>query len=299
MTPILAQLTGPIVIDFSGLANVLVNAIVTGMEHLLSPLPIAFEQWLLEGIQSLLGAEGPGNLLTHMPLEDTTASGDVLELWRQGLAVQAALIAVVLTINAYRVINGQADIWEVCIRVGILLVMGESIVFWASLIFTVVNFASNDVSATVLDIREENLPNDVVIGLTLIIAAILALFAWIKGAVGVVFIKVLLVSAPYLFTLSAIPKLDGLASWWLEEFTTWTLRPFMVALVLRLGLGIAINNTGGLQFLFAIVAFWLAYTMDTRIRRFSVGAWGSIAQASMFARGAKTLAGAFGVVPGG
>lgn len=284
--------SSPIAIDFSGLANVLTNALVGAMEHLLSPLPIAFEQWLLEGIQSLLFSD-LNNLLIHMPIEATTQAGDVLDLWRKGLLIQATLAAVVLMVGGYRVMHGTADIWEVVGKTVFLMIVGESVILWATLIFDVINFASNDVFATPLDIREENLPNDLTMGITLIIAAILALLAWIKGAVGVVFIKVLLVSAPYLLPLSAIPKLEGLALWWIEEFTTWTLRPFMVALVLRLGLGIAINNTGGLQFLFAIVSFWLAYTMDTRIRRFSVGAWGSIAQAGMFARGARTVAGLF------
>jgi hypothetical protein len=287
--------TNPIVIDFTPLANLITNALIGGIEHVLSPLPIEFEKWVLEGVQSLLGSEGPGNLLTHIPIEDTTASGDVLQLWRQGLLVQVGLIALVLVINGYRIVHGTADFSEVMIRVGILVFLGQTVIFWSSGIFTIINFLSNDISATVLDIREQTLPNDLVMGLTLLIAGIMALFAWIKGAVGIVFLKVLLVSAPYLFTLSAIPKLEGLMSWWLEEFTTWTLRPFMVALVLRLGLGIAINNTGGMQFLFAIVAFWLAYTMDTRIRRFSVGVWGSMAQVSMLSRGTKAIAGAFGL----
>ena len=285
--------TGPIVIDFVPLANALVDALVTGLKHLFSPLPIDAEKWMLTSIQSLLSAQGAHNLLTHIPTEDTTASGDVLDLWRQGLAAQVALAALVIVINGYRVMRGSVDIWEVLFKTGFLILAGESVIFWSFLIFTAINSLSDAVGATKLDIREETLPNDLTMGMTLIIALVLELFAWIKGAVGVVFIKVLLVSAPYLFTISAIPMLDGLARWWAEEFTTWTLRAFMVALVLRLGLGVAIENTGGLQFLFAIVSFWLAYTMDTRIRRFSVGAWGQLNNANLLMRGAKLVERAF------
>lgn len=278
-----AQVLNP-VIDFSGLANLIVDAFMKGALQLLSPIPTDAEKWLWTAIQSLLSNGGPNNVLTHIPTEDTVASGDVLDLWRQGIAIQAGLIALVIAINGYRISTGQADLWEVFFRVGFLVIMGESVLIWGLLVFNFVNAASDSVSQTPLDIRAETLPNDLTLGFTLIIAAVFALFAWLKGAVGVVFIKVLLVSAPYILPIAAIPKLEGLASWWIEEFTTWTLRAFMVALVLRLGLGIATVDNHGLQFLFAAVSFWLAYQMDTRIRRFSVGVWGSLAQANVFAR---------------
>lgn len=275
------------VIDFRGLATVLTDALTSSMLNLLSPIPASAEVWLWHAIQSMLQNGGPHNVLTHIPTEDTVSSGDVMELWRQGLLAQAGILTLVVAINGYRVSHGDADIWEVFFRIVFLTILGQAVLIWGLLVFNFVNAMSDVVTATSMDIRAENMPNDLVLGMTLIVAAIFALFAWLKGAVGVVFIKVLLVSAPYLLPLSAIPKLDGLASWWIEEFTTWTLRAFMVALVLRLGLGIAVTNNGGLQFLFASVAFWLAYQMDTRLRRLSVGVWGSLAQANLFARGAQ------------
>jgi hypothetical protein len=87
---------------------------------------------------------------------------------------------------------------------------------------------------------------------------------------------------------------EGLLQWWVKEMTVWTLRPFFVAVVLRMALGLGTGFGGDLQFMLAIVAFWLAWTMDSRIRQFSVGAWGSAAQIGLLSRGARFAASAFG-----
>jgi hypothetical protein len=130
-----------------------------------------------------------------------------------------------------------------------------------------------------------------------IIGAVFAILAWVKGAVGVLFLAVLLVAGPFILIVSSLPIFSGLGQWWAEEFTTWTLRPFMVALVLRLGLGIGASVGGeAIAVLFAIVSFWLAWTMDTRIKKFSVGGWGSLSQLQMLKRGAAAAAPAFGAV---
>jgi hypothetical protein len=280
-------------IDFTGLGQAIIDALIKGLQQLFSPLPYDFEVWLLHAVQSLLTANGGRNLLTHIPVEWTSQSHPVLDLYRQFLPVQLGVSALVLVIQGYRVSQGKIDIWDAVARTGFLVMVGQAIPFLADKVITLVNLASDAVGNAPLDIRNESLPNDLTIGLTLIVAAVLAVFTWLKGAVGVVFIDVLIVSGPFIISLSGLPLFEGLGKWWAEEFTTWTLRVFMVALVLRLGLGIAIENTGGLQFLFAIVSFWLAYTMDTKIRRFSVGAWGSISNAGLLAKGAKFLAARF------
>jgi len=285
---------GPFTIDFSGLGQAIVDALVVGLQHLLSPLPFAFDKWLIEQLQGILSAQSTNNLLTHIPPEHTSGSGDVLELFRQGIAVEGSLAALVLVIQGYRVVHGHIDLLDAVFRTGFFVLVGEGMIFWADLIFRLVNVLSDGVGSAPLDIRAETLPNDLVLASELVIALIFAAFTWLKGALGVLFLKVLIVSAPYLLTLSALPLFEGLGKWWVEEFTTWTLRAFMVALVLRLGLGLATSFGGPLEFLFAIVAFWLAYTMDTRMRRFSVGAWGSIGQLSLLSRGARLAAGALG-----
>lgn len=281
-------------IDFSALAQLIVDAIVSGIQHLVSPLPFSFEEWLIHSIQSILTAQGANNLLTHIPTEWTSQNPDVLRLWRDGLVANLGLAAVVLAIQGYRVMHGQVDLWEAVFRTGFFVIAGQGMALWGDWILHAINAAADGVGASPLDIRRENMPNDLVLGMMLAIALFCSVLAWIKGAVGVVFIDVLIVSAPYLLTLSALPVLNGLGRWWVEEFTTWALRPFMVALVLRLGLGVGLFNSGGAQLLFAIVAFWLAWTMDSRLRRFSVGAWGSISQLALLKRGAAMTAGAFG-----
>lgn len=280
-------------IDFSALAGLIVTSIIDGLRQLFSPIPVSFEEWMLHSIQGILGAEGGSNLLTHVPLEWTSQNPDVLRLWRDGLAAQLALAALVIVIQGFRVAHGKEDVFTVVFRVGFFVMVGVAMAMWADMVLNMVNSASNAVGQIPLDIRAENLPNDLTLGVMLIFAAFFAALAWIKGAVGVVFIDVLIVVGPYFFILSALPIFEGLGKWWVEEFTTWSLRAFMVALVLRLGLGLAVVNTGGMQLLFAIVAFWLAWTMDSRIRRFSVGAWGSIGQLGMLNRGAAMAASAF------
>jgi hypothetical protein len=284
--------SGAFTIDFSGLGKVIVDGFVEGIRHLLSPLPTDFDKWMIEQLQDILSAQSTHNLLTHVPPELTSGSGDVLELFRQGVAIELGLAALVLVIQGFRVVSHKVDLFDAIFRVGFFVIVGEGMIIWSDLIFRVINAASDAVGSAPMDIRAETLPNDFVLASELLIALVFAAFAWLKGAVGVLFLKVLIVAAPYLLTLSALPLMDGLGKWWAEEFTTWTLRAFMVALVLRLGLGIAVTFGGPLQFLFAIVAFWLAYTMDTRMRRFSVGAWGSIGQLSLLTRGARLAASA-------
>ena len=281
-------------IDFSGLATLIVNALVTGVQTIVTPLPTSFEQWLLTSIQKLLATGGGFNLLTHIPTEWTTGYSAVTDLWRQSLLAELGISTVVIVIQGYRVTHGKVDLWDAVARTGFFIVVGFAMVFWAHLIFSLVNLASDAVGTTEIDVRSKNLPNELVEGAALIVGVLFALLAMVKGAIGVVFLNVLIVSAPFLLPLSALPLFEGLGKWWAEEFTTWTLRPFMVALVLRLGLGITALSLGGLEFLFVIAAFWLAWTMDTRLRKFSMGAWGSVGQLNMFSRGASALAGAFG-----
>ena len=280
-------------IDFSALGSIITNALISGVQALLSPLPTDFVKWLLTQLQRILGMEGAANVLTHVPTELTTASGDVLELWRVILPFQLGLTAIVLAIQGYRVTQGRADIWDVVGRCAILIAFGQGVIFWGAAIFTLINAMSDGVSQSVLDLRNETLPSDFSIALMLIVAVVMAVLAWIKGVVGVVFLKVLLVSAPMLFSLSALPVFEGLVQWWLKEFTVWTLRPFMVALVLRLGLSLGTTFGGPLQFMLAIVAFWMAWTMDVRLRQFSVGAWGSATQFGLLSRGVRLAVGAF------
>lgn len=279
-------------IDFSALAGLIVNALITGVQSLLSPIPGDFERWLLTNLQHILAAEGATNVLTHIPTELTTSSGDVLDLWRTVLPIQLGITAIVLAYQGYRVTQGRADIYDVLVSSGVRIALGQSVIFWMALVFTVINGMSDVVSQAPLDLRDANLPNDFSVALMLIIAVAMAGLAWIKGVVGVVFLKLLLVCAPVIFPLSAIPIFEGLMQWWVKEATVWTLRPFMVALVLRLGLALGTTFGGDIQFLMAIVAFWLAWTMDTRIRSFSVGAWGSMAQMGLLSRGARMVAGA-------
>lgn len=281
-------------IDLTGLGQAIVDALVSGVQALVSPLPMSFDRWLLTSLQHILGLEGANNVLTHVPTELTTASGDVLDLWRTILPMQLGITAIVLAVQGYRVTQGKADIWDVVGRSAVLIALGQGVLFFAAAAFFVINGASDVVSQSPLDLRDENLPNDFSLALILIIACVLAVLAWIKGIVGVVLIKFLLVSAPVIFSLSALPIFEGLLQWWVKEFTVWTLRPFFVALVLRLGLALGSTFGGDLQFLMAVVAFWLAWTMDSKIRSFSVGAWGSMAQIGLLSRAAHLAAGALG-----
>jgi len=274
-------------IDFTSLAELIVNALVAGVQRVLSPLPGTFQEWLWHSIQGILTAQGSMNVLTHIPLEWTAGNADVVLLWKQGLLVQGGLGAIVIAVGGYYVMSGKMDIWYVVFRFGFLVIAGNAMIVGSILILNFVNAAADSVAGSTMDIRSEMMPNDFTLGFMLIIAAVFAGLAWVKGAVGVIFIDVLIVSAPYILTLSAIPLLSGLAKWWVEEFTTWCMRPLMVALVLRLGLGIGlVHTTGGAQFLFAIITFWLAYKMDTYMRRFSVGVWGNASNLGLFSRAA-------------
>lgn len=291
---ILAQVPGATVIDLTGLAQAVIGGLIDAVKELVSPLPFDLEKFVLTSIQNILASQGAHNLLTHIPVEWSSQNADVLSLYRAILPVQAGLAAVVLMIQGYRVMQAQIDIWDATFRTGFFVILGISTAFWIDRIIVIINTASDAVSTSPLDIRRETLPNDLVLGFMLIVAGFVAALAWLKGAVGVIFIDVLIVTAPVFLTMAALPFFEGLGKWWAEEMTTWLLRPFMVALVLRLGLNLGVQNTGGLQLLFAIVAFWLAYTMDSRIRRFSVGAWGSISQVGMLTRSAQFAAAAVG-----
>jgi hypothetical protein len=198
---------------------------------------------------------------------------------------------VVLAIQSIRVMLGRIELYTAIMRTAFFILVGESMLFLSDWILGLTNLAADSVFSTPLSLGAQELPSGLEFGAVLIVAVFFGFLAWIKGAVGVVFLKVLIVSAPYLLTVSALPLLDGLGKWWAEEFTTWALRPFMVALALRLGLGLAAREGGPIGLLFTLVTFWLAYTMDTRIRRFSVGAWGSVGQMQIFAAVARRVAG--------
>jgi hypothetical protein len=274
-------------IDWSAIGNAVVSALVTGVQQIFSPLPNEFMAWLIEQLRKVVASDGGMNLMTHIPVEWTSQNPNVLGMWRNGIAAELGVMALVFAIQAYRVMMQKAEVWDVVVRTGFLAAMGMLMAIIADRIFGVVNIASTAIGTAPLDIRTESMPNDFAVAVMMAFALFFGILAWLKGVVGVIFLDVLIVTAPYLLTLSAIPLLSGLASWWVEEFTTWTLRPFMVALVLNLGLSLGATQSGGIQILFAIVAFWLAWSMDTRLRRFSVGAWGSVAQLGLIGKGAS------------
>jgi hypothetical protein len=273
-------------IDWSAIGNAVVSALFTGVQRLVSPLPDEFMAWLIGRLRDLFASDGMYNLLTHIPVEWTSQNSNVLGMWRNAWAIEAGLIAIVLTIQGYRVSSRKVDFWTTIYRTGFLVICGGMMPIWADRIFGIMNTASATVSTAPLDIRTESMPNDFSVALLLAFALFFGVLAWLKGVIGVIFLDVLLVIAPYFLTLSALPIFEGLGTWWAEEFTIWTLRPFMVALALNLGLSLGSTQSGGIQILFAIVSFWLAWSMDTRLRRFSVGAWGSVAQLNLFGRGA-------------
>jgi len=263
------------------------------------------EGWVLQAIQHIIGAEDSKNLLTQVPLEWTARDNDVRTLFlaavgpgggvRMPLIVAIALLVGV--IQGFRIMNGRVEMWQAIGKTAFMVFIGVGMLWLSEQLITVVDALSSAVSATPIDLTKKELPTSEEISFLLIVALFFAALTWIKGAIGVVFIKVLIVAAPYLLPLSALPLFEGLGTWWAEEMTTWLLRPFMVALVLRLGLGTVATENGAIGMLFAVVTFWLAYTMDTRIRRLSVGAWGSVGQMQLFARGANVLSRAFGAGP--
>jgi hypothetical protein len=281
----------PIVLDFSGLATVLVTAIMNGLREVLSPVPHDFEEWLLRAVQQMLAAQGGWNLLTHVPLEWTSENPQVGSLFRQLIAPELGIGAVVLIIGGYRVAMGKEELWYVVFRYGFLVVMGQGMFFFSDLILRCVNGIADVISQARLDIRQESLPNDLVVGLTLIVAIFCAGLAWIKGAVGALWIAALIAIAPILLPLSALPTLDGLSQWWAKEFTKWGLRPIFVALLLRIGLGLSLDNADGLQFLMAAIAFWAAYKADTVLGSFSAGVWGQASNLGLARRAANAVAG--------
>jgi hypothetical protein len=278
-------------IDFSGLAQLIVNALVTGVQTILSPLPVEFEQWLWESINKVMSSEGNTNVLFNIPRQLTTDNGAVLDLWRRSLVPQVAVGGLVLAIGGIRVMAKKDDLWHVILRYGFLAGLGITCVRWSGFIFDAINAAVKLIGDTPLDMRAETMPNDIVLGAVLIIALFFALLAWIKGAIGTVFIMALLASAGFLIPVSALPMLDRLGIWWATEFTKWSLRPFMVALVTHLGLSLATTFGGPEQVLFAVASFWLAFKMDTYMQAFSVGVWGQASNLNLFTRGAQMISG--------
>lgn len=279
-------------IDPGAIAQAVVDGLVNAGVALFRPTPSNFVQWVWNGIVQLLTASGGASLVTHIPTEWTSNYGQVQDLYFAMLGTQAALCAVVLAVQGHRVMNGKVDLYDAIVRTGFFIIVGNSMLFWSVLIFNVANALADFFMRVPFNIQQQTLSPDLVLALVLILAAIFALLTWVKGAVGVIFLAVLIVTGPFLLTLSALSIFEGLGKWWAEEFTTWTLRPVLVALVLRLGLGIGTEG-GVLQLLFTVVALWLAWTMDSRIRRFSVGAWGSISQMGLLAKGGRAMASAF------
>lgn len=282
----------PIQIDLSGLGQTIVDALVSGVQALFSPLPNQFQNWVLGQILLLLSSPGEFNVLTHVPIQWTTDYTEVQRLFRDSWPVMAGLIGVVGVIQGYRVSKGSLDVYDALFRVFFMAVLGASSLVWMKLVLNTVNAMADWVGTTPLGISDSTLPGgEVVFNVLLILAAIMAVLAWVKGVVGTLFVAVLLVLGPYLLVISTLPIFEGLGKWWAEELTTWCLRGVFVALILRLGLGMA-SHAGPMQWLFAAVAFWLAWTVDTKIRRLSVGAWGSIGNLQLMRRGAGMIRGA-------
>mgnify|MGYP003576277187 CR=1 FL=1 len=279
-------------IDPGAIAQAVVDGLVNAAVALFRPTPANFVQWLWDGIVGILTAASSYNVMAHIPTEWTSNYGQVQDLYFAMLLPEIAITTIVLAIQGYRVMQGKIDIWDAVVRTGFFIIVGHTLLFWSVLIFNAVNAMADFILRVPFNISQQRLSPDLILAGILIVCGVFAILTWVKGAVGVIFLAALLVSGPFLLPLSALPIFEGLGKWWAEEFTTWSLRPVMVALVLRLGLGIGTEG-GVLQLLFALVAFWLAWTMDSRIRRFSVGAWGSVSQMGLLAKAGKAAAGAF------
>lgn len=287
-------------IDWGAIGTAVVNALLDGVQKLMSPIPQQLMEWLISSLQGLIGGM---NILTTIPPELTTQSGVVRGLWNQFLAVEAAFIGLAVLVQGFRVIIQKTDGLDAIARVGLKGALGFATVFFCEKIFAVVNSLSAWVGGGVPLDMHQGTPPLFVNAILMAIALVLALLAWLKALAGIIFLDVLIILIPPILVLSEIPYLAGLLAWWLEEFITWTLRPVLVALAFRLGFGLGFEQLGVIQPLLAIVAFWLAWSMDTRMKRFSVGAIGSLGQASMAAHGGASLASgaraAAGAVTGG
>jgi len=276
-------------IDWAGIGQAVVNALVEAVKTLMSPLPVQFETWLLQTLQWLLTAQGAHNVLTHIPTEWTVDFGVVRTLQQQGLVAMVALATIVGLIQAYRVMHETLDVYEAIGRTAFWMILAGTSLLWLKLIIVAVNALADSVLNTPIDIRNQSLPSEHGQAILLIIATLFAGLAWIKGAVGTLFVGLLIVIAPYVFIVSVLPMFEGLGKWWAEEMTTWCLRAFFVAVILRISLGL-MGDAGALQYLFALVGFWLAWTIDSKIRRFSVGAWGSVGNLNLIGRGISAVA---------
>lgn len=291
---VIQAVTSPIQVnlDLGALAQAVVDALLAGLQALVAPLPTTFMQWVLSQLQSLLSGPGGVNVLTHVPVEYTVGYDVVETIYRQSVFVMAGLIGVVGLIQGFRVTKGSIDVYEAIGRTSILSLVGASTLLWMRPIINLTNAVADSLGGTPHELAGQSLPSQMVFGIILILATVFALLAWLKGAVGCLFVALLLCIAAPVFIVSALPLFEGLAKWWLEEMTTWLLRAVFVAVLLRLGLGIASHMNGGMEFLFALVAFWLAWTIDTKIRRLSVGAWGSVGQAQLMNRAIGAVRGA-------
>jgi len=278
-----------ITIDFGGLAQILVDGFMGAIKALLQPVPLDFANWLRDTQASVLTWFDSINFLTHVPLEWTVNNEDVARLWWVSALWQVGIAGIVLAIQGWRVASGRADLYEVVIRTAFLMILGFGLLVLFRPIFSMVNAMADAFYGTPFSAEGHN---ELVMVALQVVALFFEVLAWIKGMVGTVFICILLVLGPTMLSVSALPWFGGLGQWWAKEMTTWCLRPIFVALAIRLGLGIGSHMPGAIEILFAIVAYWLAWTADTRIRSFSVGAWGSLAQMNLFARGAGMVAGA-------
>jgi len=275
-------------IDWSAIGQAVTDALINGVKTLMSPLPVQFEQWLLSTLQWLLSVQGGHNVLTHVPTEWTVDFGVVRTLQQQGLLAMVTLAMVVGIIQGYRVMHDTLDVYEAIGRTSFMMILAASSLLWLRLIIQAVNALSDSVINTPIEIQNQSLPSEHGQAILLIVATVFAALAWIKGAIGTLFVALLVVICPYFFILSVLPMFDGLLKWWVEEMTTWLLRAFFVAVILRISLGL-MADAGAMQYLFALVGFWLAWTIDSKIRRFSVGAWGSVGNLNLISRGISAL----------
>lgn len=292
-------------IDLGSLVQPLTDALGAWFQSFAFNLPFILTNNATTVGQSLLDGlwTSPINMLTRIPPELTVAQPDVVGLSAQFATARVVLIALLTVFTGYQLMFGSASMTETAIKFGISIAGAAGLGWWGPQAVSLANSVSDGIGwPSTFRLPLTSMIDNLALGLLFLVMLFYAVKAFIKGAMTVLLLDVLLVVGPLVLLLWMLPQTAKWGAWWIDQFIAGVVSRPATAIVFRVGVGIIFTSDNAfIALILGTAAFALATELPDRLAsNLSVsGGVASLAKLAVFQRAAGAAAGAVGGAAGG
>ena len=111
------------------------------------------------------------------------------------------------------------------LRVGFAILLSQSMFWWAGQLLRLLNQLAAAVVSVPLDLSATAIPGAIELAILLIVALYFGVRAWIKGALGTIFLAALLAVGPFALLFFGLRQTERWGKWWVGHLVPWAARP--------------------------------------------------------------------------